>query len=161
MVQYLAIALCSLSVIMIQSSPAADTPAQPTNTLEGCYARSDIIEDLVSGESDLKTSFISISKGQGTYFIKGFLWGANWHICEISREDGEALPVSLEQGMLIYNENYPQEDLNCRLEVEFKAAGIELRDKNNQCMNRAFACGVRTSIDGTKLPRVQNKDRCK
>lgn len=157
MVKYLAIVFTGLSLFVCRSLPAAS--GHPVKPPEGCYARANTTSDFASGESDKKISFIHITKKQDRYFIQGLLWGANWHMCDITSEEG-LLPASLEDGALVYRESYMKEDIHCRLEVEFKNEGVELHDRNGQCADKVFACGVRTSIEGTYLPGVQDERMC-
>ncbi|MCW7554068.1 hypothetical protein NX722_15875 [Endozoicomonas gorgoniicola] len=152
----------ALSILVAESLLAAPiVPVKPTFSPEGCYTRSDVIEDLVNGDSDSKVSFITITKEKDGYYLKGFLWGTNWHVCDISGEGGQPLPARLENGAIVYTEASPKEDINCRLEIQFKNDGIQLRDSNYQCKKWVFACGVHTSIDGTTLTRVQDEALCK
>ncbi|MET4695350.1 hypothetical protein [Endozoicomonas lisbonensis] len=164
MVNQFTVVFFALSALVAESLLAAPVvpavPVKPASSPEGCYARSDVIEDLVSGESDSKVSFISIKKEKDAYFLKGFLWGTNWHICDISGESERGLPLTQEKNTLVYKETYPKEGINCRLEILLEDGSIQLRDSNGQCKDKIFACGVRTSIDGTKLPRVPDEALC-
>ena len=162
MINQFSVVFFALSALVCQSVSAAPVVlAKPALSPEGCYARSDIIEDLVNGESDRKVSYISIKKEKNSYFLRGFLWGTNWHVCDISGEGEGGLPLTQEKGALVYSEAYPKEGISCRLEIVLKNGSIQLRDTNNQCKNKVFACGVRTSIDGTTLPKVQDEALCK
>lgn len=127
---------------------------------EGCYSQDDEIYSLSSGESEVKTSFIKISKSDDRYFAQGLLWGANFHICSIVApiEGSEGpLELVLKDDKLFFETTDPEYNIHCRVEISIEDQGIHLSDKNHHCSQYIFSCGARMGLNNIELPRTVDK----
>ena len=129
------------------------------DSFEGCYSK---VEKILSATpmlnedgSDsnerfkLKTSYINVFKKDDKYFAEGLVWGFNFHICTVMAPlEGvtKPLPLTLEGKKLEFEEQEPEYNINCELELAFDEKGLSIKDENGHCSNYMFYCGVHASL---------------
>ncbi|MFL3650889.1 MAG: hypothetical protein ACI6PR_06685 [Pseudoalteromonas sp.] len=141
------------------------------SSFEGCYSRTDKITSATpmlnedGSESNerfkLKTSYINVFKEDDKYFTEGLIWGFNFHICTITAPvEGVSapLPLVLKGKKLVFEEQEPEYDINCKFELEFDESGLHIKDKNYHCSNYMFYCGAHASVHDVHL--VKNNKGC-
>lgn len=133
------------------------TPFVQASAIEGCYLASEEITSLTSGTSEVKSSYLNISKKADDFFVQGMIWGANFHVCYISSplEVNEApFKMKYVDNALIYHHNEPEHHINCELKILFEDDRLTLKDSNSHCSQRVFHCGARIGLEGIELPKV-------
>ena len=137
------------------------------DSFEGCYSRTDKITSATPMLNDdgsesnerfkLKTSYINIFKKDDKYFTEGLIWGFNFHICTITAPlEGttEPLPLVLKGKKLVFEEQEPEYDINCKFELEFDENGLNIKDENYHCSNYMFYCGAHASVNNIQLVKT-------
>jgi hypothetical protein len=105
----------------------------------------------------LKTSYVNVFKKENKYFAEGLIWGYNFHICTITAPlEGttEPLPLVLKDKKLVFEEQEPEYDINCKFELEFNENGLNLKDENHHCSNYMFYCGAHASVHDVQLAKT-------
>ncbi|RKF15955.1 hypothetical protein DBZ36_15545 [Alginatibacterium sediminis] len=116
---------------------------------------------LSSGQSELKTSYIEISKLDNAYAIQGLLWGGNFHICSIqSPVEGQQAPLLMQTHgkQLVFELKQADYDIDCRLEFSFDNDALLIKDTNSHCSQYVFSCGAHVSLHQTRL--VKTAESC-
>lgn len=125
---------------------------EPEETIEGCYSQQYVITNYVAESSETKTSYLQITKSEGTYHLKGWIWGDNYHVCDIVVPDGETQGnMEYTDGVLTFSAIDEEYGINCNLEMIKGNDGITLRDRNYHCTDQVFYCGLRVGLDGLRL----------
>lgn len=158
-------------LIFLMLASALYSEYSHAGSFEGCYSRTDKITSATpmlnedgseSNESfKLKTSYINIFKEDDKYFTEGLIWGFNFHICTITAPvEGVSapLPLVLKGKKLVFEEQEPEYDINCKFELEFEESGLHIKDKNYHCSNYMFYCGAHASVHDVHL--VKNNKGC-
>ena len=136
-------------------------------SFEGCYSRTDKITSAIPMLNDdgsesherfkLKTSYINVFKKDDKYFTEGLIWGFNFHICTITAPlEGttEPLPLVLKGKKLVFEEQEPEYDINCKFELEFDENGLNIKDENYHCSSYMFYCGAHASVNNIQLVKT-------
>ncbi|SFC74842.1 hypothetical protein SAMN05660479_02360 [Microbulbifer thermotolerans] len=128
--------------------------------MEGCYLKSDEITSLVSNESEGKLTYIEVSKVADDFFVDGVIQGGNFHVCHIgSPLEGDEGPLKMAyvDNTLVYSEDDPEYDINCKLVFSFEGGKLTISDTNAHCARYIFSCGAHAGLDGVVLPKVERK----
>ncbi|WP_375753871.1 hypothetical protein [Vibrio sp. HN007] len=130
----------------------------PEEIIEGCYSQRYVITDYATESSETKTSYLQITKSEGTYHLKGWIWGDNYHVCDILVPDGETQGnMEYADGVLTFSVIDEEYGINCNLEMINGINGITVRDRNYHCTDQVFYCGVRVGLDGLRLKSTPNQ----
>lgn len=132
-------------------------PLVHANSIEGCYLASEKITSFVSEESEMKSTYLKISKVADDFWVEGVVWGANFHVCYISSPiEGSEGPLQMRytNNKLVYNQDEAEYGINCKLEMSFKDRKLTLNDSNSHCAQHIFYCGARVGLDNVELPKV-------
>lgn len=133
-------------------------PLVQANSIEGCYQATEQITSFTSEESELKSTYLKISKADDDFWVEGVIWGANFHICYIgSSIEGSAGPLQMRlvDSKLVYGQDEAEYGISCKLEISFKGNQLTINDSNNHCTEQIFYCGVRVGLDGVELPKIE------
>lgn len=131
------------------------------STIEGCYSKSEEITSLVSEKSEVKLSYLNLSKVSHELLVEGLVWGANFHICSVGSpsEDSEGpLRIKLSEDRLVYRYSEPDYDINCELELLIQGDKLRISDSNSHCSKYVFYCGGHAGLDELEL--VKQGDDC-
>ncbi|MFD2176035.1 hypothetical protein [Veronia pacifica] len=138
------------------------TTSALADSLTGCYLDTMTTESYVSDESAEVASYIEVKNEDDQYFVRGLLWGGNYHICSIEGDEegdgaGGALPMKRVGDTLVFTENDEEFGIHCKLEMSVKDGKLRVKDANYDCEKWIFTCGDGVGLDSVELPRVQQQ----
>lgn len=125
-------------------------------SIEGCYSKSEEITSLAYEESEIKQSYLNLSKSSNNVLVEGLIWGTNFHICSVgspSEDSDGPLSMKLSGDKLLYRYSEPEYGIDCELEVVIQGNKLLVNDSNNHCSEYVFYCGVHASLDGLELTK--------
>ena len=126
----------------------------------GYYHNDEEITAIATGESTIERSWLRIIAGEdGWYEVTGRIVGTNYHICEITGEDGP-LPMVLVDDALVYTGIVDTGDgqAACSLSIRAELGYIVIEDREDCCSRWLFGAGAGISADGYRFSTERYQD---
>jgi hypothetical protein len=128
----------------------------------GYYYSDNEITSVSTGESSVERSWIRIlPREDGRYDVTGMIVGANYHICEISGDEGNPLVMKVVEDFILYTRNVPQDvgQVACSLMIHVDDEDLVMVDPGNNSARWLFAAGTRVTLDGLRFPLIRYRTR--
>ncbi|UTM59094.1 hypothetical protein L4174_020490 [Photobacterium sp. CCB-ST2H9] len=132
-------------------------PLVQAKSIEGCYLTSEKITSFVSEETEMKSTYLKISKAADDFWVEGVILGANFHVCYLgSPIEGSEGPLQMRRvdNKLVYSQHEVEYGISCDLEISFHNNSLTISDSNDHCARHVFYCGARVGLDHVELPKV-------